>query len=105
MGSSCAGGSCAGACSALEGYDHNRKRLYDALTAMGYRCVYPDGAFYLMVEAPDGDGKSFSDRAKAEGVLVVPCADFGCPAYVRIAYCVGAEVVERALPIFERLLD
>ena len=97
-------GACAGACSALDGYDHNRKRLYDALTAMGYRCVYPDGAFYLMVEAPDGDGKSFSDRAKAEGVLGVPCADFGCPAYVRIAYCVEAEVVERALPIFERLL-
>ena len=89
----------------LEGYDNNRRRLYEALTEMGYRCVYPDGAFYLLVEAPCGDGTAFSDRAKAEGLLVVPCADFGCPGYVRLAYCVEAEVVERALPIFAKLIQ
>jgi aspartate aminotransferase len=96
-------GACVDARPDLSGYDRCRTRLYEALTALGYRCVHPDGAFYLMVESPCGDGAAFSQRAKEEGLLVVPCGDFGCPAFVRIAYCVGADVVERALPIFAKL--
>lgn len=43
----------------LEAYDRNRTTLYDALTSYGYRCIKPDGAFYLFVEAPNGSSKDF----------------------------------------------
>lgn len=87
----------------LESYRKNRNALYDGLTALGYRCVPPDGAFYLFLEAPGGDGDAFSEAAKAEDILIVPGRSFGCPGYVRIAYCVAYETIVGALPGFGRL--
>src|SRR5206468_12271120 len=48
----------------------------------------PAGAFYLWVEAPDGDGWSLAARLAAQGgVLVAPGDTFGphCAGHVRIA--------------------
>ncbi len=84
-------------------YDRNRRLLYEGLTACGYKCVKPDGAFYLMVRAPEGDGGAFSRRAAERGVLIVPGESFGAPAYVRIAYCVAEDTIRRALPHFAEL--
>ena len=88
----------------LSTYDRNRATLYNALTEMGYTCVHPDGAFYLLVKSPFEDGDAFSYRAKEKGLLLVPGRDFGVPAYVRVAYCVKEEVVTRSLPLFEALM-
>lgn len=87
----------------LSVYRKNRELLYKGLREIGYDCVHPDGAFYLFVKAPGGDGKAFSDRAKSRNVLVVPGGGFGCPDYVRISYCVPAVRIERALPVFKEL--
>lgn len=84
-------------------YDRNRKIIYEGLTALGYQCLHPDGAFYLFVKAPQGDGKAFSDLAKSHNVLVVPGAGFGCPEYVRVSYCVPTAKLEQALPLFAEL--
>ena len=89
----------------LEVYDRNRRTLYDALTSYGYRCVYPSGAFYLFVEAPGGNAKAFSDRAKEHNLLVVPGDDFGCPEFFRLSTCVDSGMVERSLPVFQRLAE
>ena len=89
----------------LEVYDRNRRTLYDALTSYGYRCVYPSGAFYLFVEAPGGSARAFSDRAKEHNLLVVPGDDFGCPAFFRLSTCVDSDMVERSLPVFQRLAE
>ena len=88
----------------LTAYDRNRLALYDALTAYGYHCVKPEGAFYLFPKAPGGNAKAFSDRAKAYNLLVVPGDDFGCPEFFRISTCVSYDMVERSLPIFQRLI-
>ncbi len=87
----------------VDAYRENRDLLYENLTAYGYECVKPDGAFYLFVKAPEGDAYSFYERAKKEEILVVPCDNFGVPGYVRIAYCVDKRAVIGALPGFERL--
>jgi len=84
-------------------YDTNRKLLYNALTAAGFEVVYPDGAFYLFVKAPQNDSTAFCERAKQYELLLVPADDFGCPGYVRIAYCVTTKQIERSLPAFEAL--
>lgn len=96
---------CTGASPDLTVYRKNRDTLYAALTAMGYRCVVPDGAFYLFVEAPGGDAKAFSDRAKELGLLVVPGDDFGCGGYIRISYCVSESTVKGSLPAFGKAKD
>ncbi len=87
----------------VEAYRKNRDLLYDNLTAYGYRCVKPDGAFYLFVKSPSGDAFEFYERAKKHEILVVPCDDFGVEGYVRIAYCVDYERVKNALPAFKCL--
>ncbi len=88
----------------LEAYDCNRRLLTQALTAYGYEMAKPDGAFYLFVKAPGGSSKAFSEKAKLQDLLLVPGDDFGCPEYFRICYCVSRDLIERSLPIFERLI-
>ena len=87
----------------LASYQKNRDALYDGLSAFGYRCMPPDGAFYLFVEAPNGDGDAFAEAAKDEDILIVSGRSFGCPGYVRIAYCVAYDTILRAMPGFGRL--
>lgn len=86
-------------------YDRNRKLLYESLKAMGFECVKPEGAFYLFMKAPKGDDKAFVEEAKKHHLLLVPAASFGCPGYVRIAYCVSYEMIERSMPAFKALAD
>lgn len=57
----------------------------------------------MFVEAPGGDAQAFSDRAKVYNLLVVPGGGFGCPSFFRLSTCVSSEMVERSLPVFEKL--
>ncbi len=97
---------CAGERPDLEAYDANRTLLYESLTEMGYVCAKPDGAFYLFVQAPGGDGYAFSEAAKRQhNLLVVPGEEFGCPGYMRLSYCVSGEMIRRSLPAFRAMRD
>lgn len=89
----------------VEAYDRNRKLLYNGLTELGFECVNPEGAFYIFMKTPGGDEKAFIEEAKKENILLVPGSSFACPGYVRIAYCVSYEMIERALPAFKRLAE
>jgi aspartate aminotransferase len=91
---------CIGESPDLNAYRKNRDELYSALTVMGYRCIVPDGAFYLFVEAPGGDAVAFSGKAKELGLLVVPSDDFGCGGYFRVSYCVSNDTVRRSFAAF-----
>jgi len=94
---------CLGATADISKYQENRDLLYGGLTALGYECVKPDGAFYLFVKAPEPDAKAFSEKAKKHELLLVPSDDFGCPGYVRVAYCVAKKTIEDAMPAFAAL--
>lgn len=87
----------------LEAYDRNRNLLYNGLIRAGFECVKPEGAFYLFVKAPEADEKRFCGICKQHNILVVPGSSFACPGYVRIAYCVSSEQIQRALPEFEKV--
>lgn len=86
-------------------YKRNRDLLYNALTDMGYECVYPDGAFYLFVKAMEEDSQKFCEEAKKHELLLVPADSFGTPGYVRVSYCVQTEQIENALPAFKALAE
>ena len=94
---------CQGETGDVELYKKNRDLLYDGLTAIGYECFKPQGAFYMFVKALEEDADAFCERAKAEDLLVVSANGFGCPGYVRISYCVDADMIERSFGAFERL--
>ena len=96
---------CVGQVSDLSVYRTNRDLLYGTLTDYGYTCVYPDGAFYLFVKAMEEDANAFCERAKKYELLLVPGDDFGTPGYVRIAYCVTTEQIQKSLPAFRALAE
>lgn len=87
----------------LEAYDRNRNRLYQGLTDLGFSCIKPQGAFYLFVKSPVEDEKAFCAQAQKYNLLLVPGSSFACPGYVRIAYCVSYDQIERSLPAFAKL--
>ncbi|QSX09090.1 pyridoxal phosphate-dependent aminotransferase [Alkalibacter rhizosphaerae] len=89
----------------LEYYDRNRTLLYDSLRSFGYECIKPQGAFYLFVKSPLEDDGAFCAKAKEKRILLVPGSSFGCPGYVRIAYCVAYETIQRSLPSFQALME
>ena len=95
---------CLGQTADMAKYKENRDRLMAGLTEIGYDFVKPEGAFYLFIKSPEKDAKAFSERAKKYELLLVPSDDFGLPGYVRIAYCVSLEMIERSMPAFRALL-
>ena len=84
-------------------YDRNRETLYNGLTECGFTCIKPEGAFYLFVKSPIENEKEFCEAAKKYNILIVPGSSFGCPGYVRMAYCVAYETIVNSLPKFKEL--
>ena len=84
-------------------YDRNRETLYNGLSECGFTCIKPEGAFYLFVKSPVANEKEFCQAAKKYNILIVPGSSFGCPGYVRMAYCVAYETIVNSLPKFKEL--
>jgi len=87
----------------LAAYDKNRNLLYNSLKEYGFECIKPEGAFYLFMKSPVENEKEFCEVCKKYHILVVPGTSFACPGYVRIAYCVSYEQIERSLPAFKEV--
>lgn len=96
---------CDGMTADLSVYKRNRDLLYNGLTSYGFTCIYPDGAFYLFLKAAEADAAAFCERAKKYELLLVNGEDFGASGWVRVAYCVQTERIEKALPLFKKLAE
>jgi aspartate aminotransferase len=83
-------------------YREKRDLMYAGLTRIGYRCVKPQGAFYVFPRTPIDDDVAFVRLLADEGVLTVPGSGFGMPGHIRISLTVDRDTVVRALPGFER---
>ena len=73
------------------------------LTKLGFTCIKPEGAFYLWVKSPVENEEEFVNEGKKFNLLMVKGSAFGCPGFVRLAYCVSHETVEHSLPAFAKL--
>ena len=89
----------------LSFYKENRDLLYKGLTDIGYKVIYPRGAFYLFVKALEEDDEHFSNVAKDMDLLIVPSKSFSYPGYVRVSYCVDKKTIINGLPVFKKLFD
>lgn len=89
----------------VEFYDRNRKLLYKELTRIGFECVKPEGAFYMLVKSPLESAEAFTEKAKDLHIIFSPTDSFALPGYVRLAYCVDYRMIERSIPAFEKLAE
>ena len=94
---------CVDAKTDLAAYDKNRQALYNGLKECGFKCIKPQGAFYLFVKSPVEDEKAFCEAGKKYNILMVPGSSFACPGYVRLAYCVSYDTIVNSLPEFKKL--
>lgn len=94
---------CVGEKTNLEFYDRNRKDLYEGLTKLGFSCIKPQGAFYLWLKSPVENEEEFVAAAKKYNLILVKGSAFGCGGYVRLAYCISNEKINRSLEAFAKL--
>jgi aspartate aminotransferase len=84
-------------------YRNKRDLLYNTLTDLGFEMVKPGGGFYLFPKSPLADEMEFITVAQKYRILLVPGTGFGAPGFFRIAYCVDTDMIERSLPLWEKL--
>ncbi len=86
-------------------YQTRRDKLAEILNDAGYEFNMPKGAFYFFPKTPIQDDKKFVDILRQEHILVVPGSGFGAPGYMRIAFCVSDDIIERSRDGFKRAID
>ena len=94
---------CLDVTSDLSVYETNMNLLYDKLTELGFEVERPGGTFYIFPKALEEDANAFCLKAREFDLLLVPSDTFGVKGYVRFAYCIDTEKVERSLPALEKL--
>lgn len=94
---------CLGEKTDLDFYDKNRRDLYEGLTKLGFTCMKPQGAFYLWLKSPVENEADFVAAAKKYNLILVKGSAFGCGGYVRLAYCIPNEKINRSLTAFASL--
>jgi aspartate aminotransferase len=83
-------------------YQEKRDIMFDGLTRIGYRCIKPQGAFYLFPETPVPDDVAFVKILVEEGILAVPGTGFGRAGHMRLSLTVPRDTVVRSIAGFER---
>ncbi|HHX60743.1 MAG TPA: pyridoxal phosphate-dependent aminotransferase [Epulopiscium sp.] len=75
----------------------------------GFSVVKPQGAFYCFIDVAQLYGKQYNGKAihsaqdladvllEAVNVVVIPCADFGTPECIRLAYAISMEDIKKGL--------
>jgi len=84
-------------------YRANRDGLMKPLQEMGYQMNTPRGGFFLFPKSPIEDDVAFVKAAQQEKLLLVPGSGFGGPGHFRISLAVTPDVIERSLPVFEKI--
>ena len=81
-----------------------RDLMIEALTGMGYELHTPEATFYLMPKSPVEDDVAFCELLMDEDILAMPGKMLEWPGYFRLSLTASDEMIERALPGFERAL-
>ncbi len=86
-------------------YKKNRDLLYNHLISIGFKCLKPDGAFYLFPKSLIEDDVKFCEDAKRFNILAVPGKTFGCKGYFRLSYCISYDKIKKSLKAFDELIS
>lgn len=99
-------------------FDKRRKFMYEKMSALPYVSTEePLGAFYVFADVSEAlkkeyKGKKVETAAEFARILiedynvaVVPCADFGFPAHIRLSYAISVEQIDKGLTRIEKFLN
>lgn len=99
-------------------FSKRRDFMYDRLNNIkGLRVIKPEGAFYCFINVADLYGKKYNGKEiqsaedlgdillEAVNVVVVPCADFGTPDCIRLAYAISMDDIEKGLDRIESCVN
>lgn len=84
-------------------YRKRRDMLMEILDEAGIVHLVPEGAFYLWCKAPEcfgGDDALFCGHLKNHLILAAPGSSFGGSGWIRLAYCVSGQAIERSRKSF-----
>lgn len=93
-----------------EAYIERRDYIIDKMTAMNFKIIKPDGAFYIFAKIPTGynqDSFDFLQKfAQKEAVALIPGAAFGQygEGYIRISYAASMETIKEAMRRLARFM-
>ena len=76
----------------------------EELSASGYGVAEPDSTLFMYVETPAWSGDfEFAEALANAGVLTLPAPVFHHRGHFRISLTGSEEMLEQALPIFDKL--
>ncbi len=90
-------------CIDVKGLQRRRDRMVDALRSFGYDVRTPEGTFYLLPKSPIEDDVAFTAQLALDQVFVLPGTVVEMPGYFRISLTGNDDMVERSLPVFEKI--
>jgi aspartate aminotransferase len=81
-----------------------RDLMISRLTEMGYELHTPEATFYLMPKSPLQDDVAFCELLMDQDIIAMPGKMLEWPGYFRLSLTASDEMIERALPGFERAM-
>jgi aspartate aminotransferase len=88
----------------MDHLQRRRDRLQAALRAAGYQVHTPEATFYLLIRSPIQDEVAFVRRLAQDKVLAMAGDMFEMPGYFRLSLTATDEMVDRAIPVFEKAI-
>jgi aspartate aminotransferase len=76
-----------------DAYRRRRDMLYGIISDAGFKCLKPQGAFYLFPRSPIEDDVEFCRSAVKHNLVIVPGTGFGSKGFFRLAYCVDEKTI------------
>ena len=81
-----------------------RDLVLESLSGMGYEVHTPQATFYVMPKSPLENDVAFCELLMEEDILAMPGRMLEWPGYFRLSLTASDDMIERALPGFERAL-
>lgn len=88
----------------IEHLQVKRDHMVEALGGMGYDVHSPEGTFYLMPRAPIADDWAFWQILADNHILCLPGTVVELPGYFRLSLTASDEMIDRALPGFQKAI-
>lgn len=92
-------------------YLKRRDYIMDKMSALGFKIIKPDGAFYIFAKIPaayDQDSFKFcQDFAREKAVAIIPGVAFGQygEGYLRLSYAASMETIETAMTRLKEFME
>ncbi len=87
----------------LDALQRKRDRFVPALRALGWEATMPEGTFYVLVRAKDGDEAGLVERLASRGTFVLPGSIVELPGWVRVSLTANEAMIEKGIADFAAL--